>query len=164
VDSYSAFYDNHKFNATTLLQELLTRGVTHVYLCGIALDVCVAFSALHAAEEGFVTTVVLDACRGVTHEGIAEKKRLMEKVGCQLVNAADVPALLRRSRVDEVLVAAKRVHLAKEAVKRVENQSGHMGRKAASLKRFANSTAFQAAKEGAAALAERRDGHDAAQS
>ena len=38
VDSYSAFFDNAKFNQTTLLSELRVRGVTHVYLCGVAFD------------------------------------------------------------------------------------------------------------------------------
>ena len=30
VDSYSAFFDNSKFNQTALLRELTQRGVTHV--------------------------------------------------------------------------------------------------------------------------------------
>lgn len=57
IDSYSALYDNAKYKQTTMLQVLRAKKVTHVYLCGLALDVCVAFSALHCAEEGFVTTV-----------------------------------------------------------------------------------------------------------
>ena len=90
IDSYSAFYDNAKFKQTTMLKELRSRGVTHVFLCGVALDVCVAFSALHAAEEGFVTAVVEDACRGVSLEGIAEKKNLMLEAGVLVLDAADV--------------------------------------------------------------------------
>ena len=41
-----------------LLGDLRRRGVTHVHCCGLALDVCVAFTALHAAEEGFVTSCI----------------------------------------------------------------------------------------------------------
>ena len=51
-----------------------------VYCCGIAYDVCVAFTALHGAELGYVTYVVEDACRGVTDEGIAEKKEIFEQI------------------------------------------------------------------------------------
>ena len=80
VDSYSAFYDNQKLNQTSLLGKLRELGMTHVFVTGLALDVCVAFTALHAAEEGFVTYVVSDACAGVTHEGIAEKKRAFDEV------------------------------------------------------------------------------------
>ena len=32
-------------------------------VCGLALDFCVAWTALHARREGFITYVVLDACR-----------------------------------------------------------------------------------------------------
>ena len=76
-----------------MLKELRSRGVTHVYLCGLALDVCVTFSALHCAEEGFVTTVVVDACAGVTNEGIADKLALMTKAGIQLVQSTEVCCL-----------------------------------------------------------------------
>ena len=46
------------------LERLRALKVTHLFVTGLALDVCVAFSALHAAEEGFVVTVVTDACAG----------------------------------------------------------------------------------------------------
>ena len=41
IDSYSAFWDNQKLAATNLVQELRERGVTDVYICGLAYDVCV---------------------------------------------------------------------------------------------------------------------------
>ena len=62
-----------------MLGKLREKNVTHVYVVGLALDVCVAFTALHAAEEGFVTHVVTDACAGVTIEGINAKKDAFEK-------------------------------------------------------------------------------------
>ena len=40
VDSYSAFWDNGKFAQTNLLQELNSRHVTDVYICGLAYDIC----------------------------------------------------------------------------------------------------------------------------
>jgi nicotinamidase-related amidase len=56
VDSYSAFWDNMKLSQTSLLAQLRAVGVTHIFLCGLALDCCVAFSALHAAEHGTLCT------------------------------------------------------------------------------------------------------------
>ena len=41
IESYSAFFDNCKLRETQLRAELQRYGVTDVYLCGLALDVCV---------------------------------------------------------------------------------------------------------------------------
>ena len=87
IDSYSAFYDNSRLQSTGLLEKLRERRVTHVYVCGLALDVCVAYTALHAAEEGFCTTVVLDACRGVSEDGIRQQLGAMAAAGVRFVEA-----------------------------------------------------------------------------
>ena len=41
VDSYSAFWDNHKLSQTELVSLLSKHHVTDVYVCGLAYDVCV---------------------------------------------------------------------------------------------------------------------------
>lgn len=41
VDSYSVFWDNKKLSDTSLIAQLKSKGVTDVYVCGIAYDVCV---------------------------------------------------------------------------------------------------------------------------
>ena len=41
IDSYSAFFDNCKLNETTLNQDLRKLGVSDIYVCGLAADVCV---------------------------------------------------------------------------------------------------------------------------
>jgi nicotinamidase/pyrazinamidase len=65
VDSYSGFFDNEHKRATGLGDYLRAQGVTDVFICGLATDYCVKFSALDALRLGFRTTVVEDACRGV---------------------------------------------------------------------------------------------------
>ena len=50
VDSYSAFFDNDRASKTSLQDMLEARGVTDVYVCGIATDVCVSSTAFHAIE------------------------------------------------------------------------------------------------------------------
>ncbi len=65
VDSYSGFFDNGRRAATGLGDYLREQGVRRVYVCGLATDYCVAFTALDAAELGFETYLVEDACRGV---------------------------------------------------------------------------------------------------
>ena len=65
VDSYSAFTEADRA-ATTGLD---ARGIRHLYLCGLATDYCVAWSALDARAAGFAVTVVEDACRAIDLNG-----------------------------------------------------------------------------------------------
>jgi len=65
VDSYSAFFDNGRRKATGLADYLRQHGATELYICGLATDYCVKFTALDAVELGFRTNVLADACRGV---------------------------------------------------------------------------------------------------
>ena len=41
IDSYSAFFDNAKLSKTCLEEMVKKEGVSDVYVCGIATDVCV---------------------------------------------------------------------------------------------------------------------------
>jgi nicotinamidase-related amidase len=41
IESYSSFYDNAKRAETQLRSVLKDKNVTDVYVCGLALDVCV---------------------------------------------------------------------------------------------------------------------------
>ena len=41
IDSYSAFFDNAKLSKTCLEELIKKEGVSDVYVCGIATDVCV---------------------------------------------------------------------------------------------------------------------------
>ena len=65
VDSYSGFYDNAQRRSTGLLGYLREKGVTEVYVVGLATDYCVKFTAIDARNAGFETVVIEDAARGV---------------------------------------------------------------------------------------------------
>ncbi len=65
VDSYSGFFDNGRRASTGLDDCLKGRGVSDVYVCGLATDYCVKATALDAVGLGFKTYLVEDACRGV---------------------------------------------------------------------------------------------------
>jgi nicotinamidase/pyrazinamidase len=69
IDSYSAFYENDHATPTGLGGYLRERGIGHVFLCGLATDFCVAYSALDARREGFAVTVIEDACRAIDLDG-----------------------------------------------------------------------------------------------
>jgi len=69
VDSYSAFVEADRRTQTGLAGYLRERGINHVYLCGLATDFCVAWSAQDARMAGFSATVVEDACRAIDTKG-----------------------------------------------------------------------------------------------
>ena len=92
VDSYSGFFDNGHRRATGLGDYLERLGVGEVYVCGLATDYCVAFTALDAAELGFSTYVIEDACRGVElNAGDVQRAigRMKEK-GVRLVRESEL--------------------------------------------------------------------------
>lgn len=61
---YSAF-DGHTADGHRLLDDLLRRGIAHLYIGGLATDYCVRQSAIDAAAAGFTVTVLGDAIAGV---------------------------------------------------------------------------------------------------
>jgi len=69
VDSYSAFNEADGKTSTGLAPLLRSRGVSRLFLCGLATDFCVAYSALDARKEGFETFVIEDACRAIDADG-----------------------------------------------------------------------------------------------
>ncbi|AWM23545.1 isochorismatase hydrolase [Sinorhizobium fredii USDA 205] len=86
IDSYSAFFENDHRTPTGLAGYLRERGISKVSLCGLATDFCVAFSALDAVAEGFSTSVVLGACRGIDLNGsLAAMTRRMRDAGVELI-------------------------------------------------------------------------------
>jgi len=92
IDSYSGFYDNDHRRSTGLGEYLRERGVEQVYICGLATDYCVKYTALDALRLGFETFVVADVCRGVNlREGDdAAALRAMEEAGAKIVRSEDV--------------------------------------------------------------------------
>ncbi|KXV25749.1 isochorismatase family protein [Gluconobacter japonicus] len=67
-DSYSAFFDNDHETSTGLDHLLRGLKVSHVVVCGLALDFCVAATARDAMRCGFRTDIALEACRGITSD------------------------------------------------------------------------------------------------
>lgn len=65
VDSYSGFFDNNKLNKTNLDDILKQKSITHVDICGLALDYCVKATAIDAKELGYNTTVLINATKAV---------------------------------------------------------------------------------------------------
>ncbi len=92
IDSYSGFFDNGHRKSTGLGEWLQAKGVKEVFVCGLATDYCVKFTALDARQLGFKTHVLVDASRGVnirpndTTDALAEMKR----AGVAICKSADL--------------------------------------------------------------------------
>ncbi|KAL9654880.1 hypothetical protein ABK040_008671 [Willaertia magna] len=74
IDSYSGFYDNQYKQKTELDNVLKKNGINQVFICGLALDVCVKATALDAIKLGYETFLILNACRGIGKEEEAIKE------------------------------------------------------------------------------------------
>ncbi|KAI9010715.1 nicotinamidase [Hyaloraphidium curvatum] len=87
VDSYSAFGDGKdKTLEKTELEELLQkRGVEHLYVCGLATDYCVAFTAKDAVKSGLKASVILPASRGIAQDTIDSALEEMKGMGIALL-------------------------------------------------------------------------------
>jgi nicotinamidase/pyrazinamidase len=92
IDSYSGLFDNGHRKSTGLGEWLKSRGVTDVFICGLATDYCVKFTALDAVQFCFRSHVIEDACRGVNlrpddvQNAIAELK----SAGVAMLQSADI--------------------------------------------------------------------------
>ena len=75
IDSYSAFYENDRMTPTGLAGYLRERGLSRVFVAGLALDFCVRYSAEDAHRCGFEVVVVEDACRGIDMAGSMDAAR-----------------------------------------------------------------------------------------
>jgi nicotinamidase-related amidase len=112
IDSYSAFFDNCKLNETTLNSDLKRHGISEIYVCGLAADVCVgnnliltitpailtekdrvlncllffkASTAVDGLELNYRVVFVDDACRGIDLDDIENQKKLLAKSGAVVV-------------------------------------------------------------------------------
>ncbi len=92
IDSYSGLFDNGHRKSTGLGDWLKAKGVTEVFVCGLATDYCVKFTALDAAALGFKTYFIEDASRGVNLQPYDVKNAVgeMNRAGITSVQSADL--------------------------------------------------------------------------
>ena len=90
IDSYSTFYENDRTTPTGLTGYLRTRGLSRVFLAGLAFDFCVRYSAEDAQREGFAVFVVEDACRGIDMDGsVAATRANLAALGVACIAALE---------------------------------------------------------------------------
>lgn len=91
TDSYSAFLEADRATPTGLDGYLRSRGIQHVVCVGLALDFCVAWTALDARRYGLAVTVVEDACRAIDAQGsLSEAREGLRAAGVNLIHSREV--------------------------------------------------------------------------
>jgi nicotinamidase/pyrazinamidase len=93
IDSYSAFLENDHQTPTGLAGYLRERGLKRLFLCGLAYDFCVRYSAIDGTALDFECLVIEDACRAVDLPGsVVAADQAFAEAGVRRIQAADVLA------------------------------------------------------------------------
>ncbi|HPP79400.1 MAG TPA: bifunctional nicotinamidase/pyrazinamidase [Deltaproteobacteria bacterium] len=79
VDSYSGFLENDRATPTGLAGCLKDRGVKRIFVCGLALDYCVFFTAADGVRLGFEVFVLAELCRAVSPRP-EDRSRIMDEM------------------------------------------------------------------------------------
>ncbi|XP_014662024.1 PREDICTED: pyrazinamidase/nicotinamidase-like [Priapulus caudatus] len=109
LDSYSGFWDNEKVSQTPLAEKLQEKGVTHVFVCGIAWDVCVGHTAQDSLDFGFSTALVADALKSVDLDETKAMSDSLCRKGAVIIDSSQVKNMvLGLDRRPEMAIAAMR--------------------------------------------------------
>lgn len=91
VDSYSAFIEGDHRTTTGLGGYLKARGFRRVFVCGLATDYCVGWTAIDATTEGFESSVIEDASRAIDLNGSLDAAwSAMAKQGVRRISTMDL--------------------------------------------------------------------------
>jgi nicotinamidase/pyrazinamidase len=91
VDSYSGFADNDHRTPTGLSGYLRERGLRRLFLCGLATDFCVGWTAEDGIAAGFDCVLIEDASRAIdTNGSLAAAWARMDAAGVKRARIADV--------------------------------------------------------------------------
>jgi nicotinamidase/pyrazinamidase len=90
IDSYSGFLENDKTTETGLNGYLSSLNIKKVFICGLALDYCVNFSASDAKMKGFDVYVIYDLTKGIAEESISKAVENLQKIDVKFINSSEL--------------------------------------------------------------------------
>ncbi|HEX5168075.1 MAG TPA: bifunctional nicotinamidase/pyrazinamidase [Cyclobacteriaceae bacterium] len=90
IDSYSGFFDNGHLQNTGLAGYLRDRKVEEVFVCGLAGDYCVYYTAIDALKEGFETYFISDVTRPIDLEGFQKATFDVLRQGGKVIVASQI--------------------------------------------------------------------------
>jgi nicotinamidase/pyrazinamidase len=84
-DGYSAF-EGTTDRGRTLVDDLRARGISELYVGGLATDFCVRATVLDARKAGFPVTVLTDGIAGIAREDAARALNEMRAAGASMAS------------------------------------------------------------------------------
>jgi nicotinamidase/pyrazinamidase len=90
TDSYSGFYDNGHRISTGMSGYLKDKGITDIYFCGLAADICVYYTIKDAIKEGFSATLIEDASRPLNRDDFITIKMELRNLGVRIINCNEI--------------------------------------------------------------------------
>jgi len=95
IDSYSAFLENDHQTRTGLSGYLKDRNLTRLFLCGLAYDFCVRYSAIDGKALGFEAIVIEDATRPVNlPNSVAETNAAFAAADIHRIQSTDIDLII----------------------------------------------------------------------
>ena len=93
IDSYSAFFENDQKTKTGLDGFLRSLGIEKLFMCGLATDFCVKWSALDARKLGYKVYLIEDAIKAIDLNG-SEKEAVkeMKNAGVHFISTDNLKA------------------------------------------------------------------------
>lgn len=83
----------------TELEKLLGKpGPIHLYVCGLAYDICVAATCLDGLRLGYSVAAIDDCCRGTDEANIEANKKLILENGGLIVSSDHVLSLVNEKK------------------------------------------------------------------
>ncbi|XP_072753710.1 nicotinamidase [Anoplolepis gracilipes] len=93
-ETYSVFGEKDANGASELVKILSNISCTHLYVCGLAYDVCVKETCLDGLRCGYRLAVVNDCCRGVKPDDITISKNLITENGGLIASSDHILSLV----------------------------------------------------------------------
>ncbi|XP_014612312.1 PREDICTED: pyrazinamidase/nicotinamidase-like [Polistes canadensis] len=112
VEAYSIFTRDDEETCSEMEKALSKFKATDLYVCGLALDVCVKETCLDALKLGYKVVLLEDCCRGIDNDQIKKATNLIAENGGLIITSDEVHSLVKQSKRSLILAhhAANKLH------------------------------------------------------
>ncbi len=93
IDSYSGFFDNGKRKSTGMAGYLNEHKVRTIFICGLAGDFCVYYTATDAIDLGFDTFIIEDASRAINQDNFRQAMASFKNRGGKIIQSDDISSM-----------------------------------------------------------------------
>lgn len=87
---FSGFNDNMHLVSTGLSGYLKEKGITELYVCGLAADICVYYTIKDAVAEGFESVMIEDGSRPLDEEAFGLVKTELRRMGVKIITSSQI--------------------------------------------------------------------------